>query len=210
MRTSNALPSSTRTRLMEGKSPICQYREDRSNSSRTNQSYLKRSPTQLLAAQSPKWRKVLNDGIKLVHELKVVLLCKLPPVVESPRWIPSVAALVLCDGLGECLALFREPLGKCDFGIGHEGGYWVLGDGASVPREREPAGREPGCSGGCSVCSSAVMAAPKETCQHEQQKYASNECPSAPLVNGPHLRDLCEMVVSDQVLRQTGKGNPSR
>lgn len=122
-----------------------------------------------------------------------MFLCKLPPVVESPRWISTVAAFVLRDGLGERLALFREMLGKCDFGIGHEGGDWVLGDDASVPREREPVGREPTCSGsgGCLVGSFAVTAGPKETCQHEQQKHASNERPSAPLVNGPHLQDFC-------------------
>ena len=94
-----------------------------------------RSLAQLLAAQSPKRRKVLNDGIKLVHKLEVLCLCNLPPVVESLRWTPTVAVFVLGDSLRECLALFCETVGKRDFGIGQERRDGVLGDRASALRE---------------------------------------------------------------------------
>ena len=116
------------------------------------------SLTQLLAAQSPKRRKILDDSIKLVHELEVLFLCKLPPMVESLRWIPTVAAFILGDSFRKCLALFRETVGKRGFGIDHERRDGVFGDRAGARREREPVGREPGCVGGCSVGGFAVIA----------------------------------------------------
>ena len=96
--------------------------------------HLKRPAAQLLPAQLPKRGKVLDDGIKLVDELEVVFLCKCPPVVEPAWWVPSIAALVLCNSLGEGLALSCETLGERVFRILHEGGDRVPGKCARAPR----------------------------------------------------------------------------
>ena len=75
----------------------------------TSQSYQVRSLTQFHAAPSPKRCKILDDGIKLVYELEAMFFqCKLPPVVESLRWVPTIAAFVLGDSLGEHFVCFAR------------------------------------------------------------------------------------------------------
>lgn len=58
-----------------------------------------------------KGQDLVHHGVKLVNHDKLVLLCKLEPVVEPFRRSAPVPPLVFCDRLLERLAL------PCDFGL---------------------------------------------------------------------------------------------
>ena len=97
----------------------------------TSQSYQVHSLMQFHAAPSPKRCKILDDGIKLVYELEVMFFqCKLPPVVESLRWVLTIAAFVLGDSLGEHFVCFARQFVNTTLAssILEHGNVTVLGD----------------------------------------------------------------------------------